>query len=147
MALSGSVWRSLMTRRPMSWARRLTSRLASPSGASRAATSNRRCSVSSAVTSRSSSSGIGRLTRTGPTIGAKSAITLRFSGCWSGMSSSAESTSETVFSARKACCLRRSSSSVSAEESAAKPERPEVARIFFSHVTDSVPSAWRFSRL
>ena len=41
----------------------------------------------------------------------------------------------------------RSSSSVSALDSAAKPERPEVARIFFSHTTDSVPSAWRLSRL
>ena len=71
----------------------------------------------------------------------------RFSACWSGISSSAESTSDTVLRRRNAACLIRSSSSVSALDSAAKPERPEVARIFFSHTTDSVPRAWRLSRL
>ena len=87
------------------------------------------------------STGCGRATRTGATIGAKSRMIFCFSGWSSGMRSSAESTSDTLPRARNACCLRRSSSRVEALDSAANPERPEVARIFFSHVTDSVPSA------
>ena len=109
--------------------------------------SKRRLSVSSAVSSRSGSTGSGRLTRTGATMGAKSAMIFCFSGWSSGMSSRAESTSDTLGSWRKAWCLARSSSSVSALDMAAKPERPEVARIFFSHTTDSVPCACKLSRL
>ena len=147
VASSRSVWRSLMISRPMSSAVRTSWRWVSPAGASPPAMVKRRCSVSSAATSRPRSSGVMGPRRTGATIGAKSAMTLRFSACWSGISSSAESISDTVFRRRNAACLALSSSSVSALDIAAKPERPEVARIFFSHTTDSVPRACRLSRL
>jgi len=109
--------------------------------------SKRRLSVSKAAMSRSRSTGVARPMRTWATIGAKSRMIFCFSGWSSGMSRSAESTPETVGSRPKAACLRRSSSSESALASAVNPERPAIARIFRSQTTDSVPLAWRWSRL
>ena len=85
--------------------------------------------------------------RTGATSGAKLLIMAIFSGWLSGISRRTESTSDTEGSRSSASCFRRSSSIEPAEASPLKPERPVVARIRRSHVTDSVPIAWRLSRL
>ena len=92
------------------------------------------------------SMGSGMPTRTGATIGAKLAMIFCFSTWSGGISSSAESTSETESSRSKAAAFPRSSSSERALASPLNPERP-VARTRFSQITDSVPSAWRFRRL
>ena len=70
-----------------------------------------------------------------------------FSGWLSGITRKTESTSETDGSFSKACSFRRSSSRLVAEASPLKPDRPVVSRIRRSQSTDSVPLAWRFSRL
>ena len=70
-----------------------------------------------------------------------------FAAWSSGITLSTESTCETEGRRSKASCLRRSSSRVTAEERALKPDRPVVARMRFSQATDSVPFAWRLSTL
>ena len=55
-------------------------------------------------------------------------------------------TSETAGSAAKAPCFTFSSASESAVASAANPDRRD-SMIFRSQMTDSVPRAWRLSRL
>ena len=52
-----------------------------------------------------------------------------------------------VYRARDTRVGRTVAITVVSDQIAANPERPEVARIFISHSTDSVPSAWRLSRL
>jgi hypothetical protein len=121
--------------------------LTSPSGASFAAIVKRRRNVSRASISRVLFTAGARPTLTDETSGAKSSMILSFACCWSGMSRSTESTSDTVFSARNALYLARSSSSESAVASAVNPERPAVARMRFSQTTDSVPKACKFRRL
>ena len=93
------------------------------------------------------STGVARPTRIGATMGAKSRMILSFAGWSSGISRSAESTSETVRRRLRAACFWRSSSSESALASAVNAERPAVDRIRRSQTTDSVPWAWRFSKL
>ena len=85
-------------------------------------------------------------TRTGATIGVISPMIPSFAGWSSGMSRSAESTSETEGSRSNAAAFRRSSARDAAVERALNPERP-AARMRFSQTTDSVPRACRFSRL
>ena len=70
-----------------------------------------------------------------------------FCGWSSGISSSAESTSETLGNRARASRFWRSSSRELALASAATPERPAEARMRRSQATDSVPGAWRFNKL
>ena len=93
------------------------------------------------------STGLDRPTRTGATIGAKDLTIAIFSFWPSGMTRRTESTSDTVGSFSKASCFRRSSSRLVAEASPLNPERPVVAKMRFSHATDSVPFACKLSRL
>ena len=71
----------------------------------------------------------------------------RFAGWSSGRNSNTLSTAATDGSCSNAARFRRSSTSEVAEDNPATLARLCVAMIRRSHVTDSVPFAWRFRRL
>ena len=142
MTSSRSVWRSL-TSEPADVLGGADQLAAGPRPAAprRRRWSSRRWSVSQRRDRRSRSSGAWGRRRTGATIGAKSGDDLallvlvvgdqqqRGVDLGHGLSS---------FGTPPAWCAARPASR--ARHGAAKPERPEVARMRFSHTTDSVPS-------